>query len=338
MLGKIFKQIREDRGISQTELYDGLISKRQAIRFEQDEADIKGIVLLGLMERVGITSAELAGRTIGANPKGSKPWQEFNDLKKLSAADQTAALRSFYSKYRFSANKQTKRLAVLAGLMFDAENFEERDVEFLTDELVTATTLTFEQIHAFLQNIQRFPDLEKEDILNQVWDSIKDYQKSAFYPELVNEFVTAALQFYLFEKPNLASAKKWLNKLSGLSDLLSKSAKLDFISWEMLVKLADNSDANEVHAELSKRAQLLLLLGLDSAADELINQRRLVELNFTTHTWSDGEIGVIARKINRMGKDAKVSASDYLASFSGLLEAVRAKGQPFSSYLNSYDY
>lgn len=336
MLGSTIKNLRENRDVSQTDFYQGLISKRQAIRFEQDEADIKATVLVDVLERLDMGVEELAD--LAELDQIQSPYLEYQKLIKSTKKrqDPVSGLKSYYSKYRFSKNKQLRRLAIQAILQFD-EPLDEQDSKLLIDELFRSDELTIEQFSLFLTNIEKFPEYDKTEIVDKLsksFDKIIGYDNT---DQLVGAYFDTLIKYYLIEKGELAHAKRLL-KQQGDSISRFPDEKVTYENWQMLVNLAETKD-QAIHQDISQRAQLILLLEGSKKADQFINERRQVEVKYNlNHQWSTGEIGFVARQLNDLPKGETDVAKEILNSYSGLVAAVQKSGSPISSFLNDYNY
>ena len=337
-LGKVIKQLREERGLTQPEFYEGLISKRQAIRFEQDDADVKGIVLLSLLKRLNIEASELDAQL--NLPKASLAHDNAEVAKVeqqlLNHRFERSNSRTFYSKNRFSNDKHRVRLAILAILNLP-EPLAERDVDFLMDELDVTENLTLAQIELFSSNLDKFPKYEQGEILKRLSKEFKSNEVMQTNPWLQASYFEQAMNFYLLVQGNVSDAKKVMQDYKASLKFLPEDSQIKFQSWQLLLDEAVGKSS--AHAEIGKRAQLLLLLGQTAAADRLVDQRRIVQLQFKQeHTWTAGEIGLVARKLNNRPKGSLESAKDFLEHYEGLADAIRTANKPLSFYLNNYEY
>lgn len=336
-LGKVIKQLREERRLTQPELYDGLISKRQAIRFEQDDADIKGMVLLAILQRLRITAEELNRRlnmpVTDSTPKDQELMEVEHQL--LNQQFPLANSRTFYSKNRFSSDKHRVRLAILAILNLP-ENLAERDVDFLMDELDATSKLSQAQVELFVQNLDKFPKYEQGLILKRL---TKEVEQPVMLqnPWLQSVYFNQALNFHLLVQGNTTAAQRVLENYQEQLQSLPDDSQIKYRSWQLLLDVATGQP--EAAVEIGKRAQLLLLLGQATAADRLVDRRRRVQLQFKlSHAWTSGEIGMVARRLNKRPKGSLESAKDFLGHYEGLAEAVKQGNKPLSYYLNNYDY
>lgn len=336
MLGSTIKTLRENRDVSQTDFYQGLISKRQAIRFEQDEADVKATVLVDILGRLDMGVEELAN--LADLKEADLPYHDFQKLVALSKKRQKAApgLRSFYSKYRYSKNKQLRRMAIIAILQFD-EPLEEADAKLLMDELFRTDELTVDQFKLFLQNIAKFAEYDQQEIIDKLSESFETIASYDDTDKLVGDYFDVLASYYLIDKQELSKAKRLVKSWGEMIERYPDE-KVAYENWQLLLQLAETKDTS-IHEDISKRAQLILLLEGSKKADYFINERRLVEItNGITHVWSTGEIGMVARRLNDLPKGETNAAKEILNSYQGLVAAVQKSGQPISSFLNDYNY
>lgn len=337
MIGKTIKNLREERGISQTDFYQGLISKRQAIRFEQDESDVKGIVLLDLLQRLELSTTELESM-IELTPVTEPTLAYYKLEQKLRKTGNVPdGFNDFYQKYRESKNKMVQRLAILAKLHM-AGPLSEADSDFLMAELHASTILTIAQTRIFVTNFWKFPDYESQEIATKLSENAANNELLKHDHALLIVYYQTLIEYFLLQKGELTKAKRLIKQYQQDLSLFDDNQVIAYRNWEMLIELASTKEA-KIHEDLSQRAQLILLLGMAQQAEQLIDFRVRVEEQYKlNHNWSTGEIGMVARKLNRLPKGEKQQGQDLLKSYEGLAQSIREKNQPISSYLNDYDY
>jgi transcriptional regulator with XRE-family HTH domain len=99
--GRRLTAIRQERGLTQTQLAERIGASQRVISYYETVADsAPGSIIVQLAQALGVSSDELLGlkpprkaRPVAEDPKTKRLWKKFQQVQKLPEKDQRAVIR-----------------------------------------------------------------------------------------------------------------------------------------------------------------------------------------------------------------------------------------------------
>ncbi|MFD1465424.1 helix-turn-helix domain-containing protein [Lapidilactobacillus mulanensis] len=333
MLGSIIKRFREEQNLTQQELYTGLLSKRQAIRFENGEVDLKANSLLTVMSRLEL-DLETLQHLNTEQPKSDDTARSAYQQLKFDSLEDPAPL-AFYEQYRNSADPKVKQLAIMAHLKYwlDADLPTEERL-WLATYYLDKVSLTIDQLTILLKEVLLLDPMVVESTFQRIADNLARFKFHSDYYRL-SKLLLQNRFWYAIEIKALPEARKVLADPMWQADNPTLNEKMSYLIFQQFVEIAD-TDSRVAVEQIKQITGTLFVLSPESAQfiqDGYLDTVRHLRQLYGYHVvWSDEEIGVIVRLLESIPKKAKQDLGTYLQGFPGLTAAIAKKGNPLSYY------
>ena len=173
--GELMRELRIKKGITQKELYEDIMSKSYAIRFEQGKHEISFYLIQSILERLGMEIDEFI--YIYNEYHESNIEQFYNEYSLKGNSNDINGLHSMRASYlQLPMTYQNQlRIAELSARIDQLTYFNKHGV--LSKKAITSETL--ETIHKYLDNIQTWTLSELRFFANTL-DFI-DYERKSDY-------------------------------------------------------------------------------------------------------------------------------------------------------------
>lgn len=286
-IGPVIQAIRQQAGQTQVQLYRGVLSARQAIRFESGASDIKAAVLFTLLSRLHVSPDELQYLTQQPVPLFGADAILQHALAKLQrwadwplTAAETAAVR------RFTQDEHALTLGMISHLN-GLDNWLD-------------------------------PALQRP-FAARLWRALADYHDFPDYPRLATAQAINQTYVGLFAG-DAVYASQWLRRWqvhATVGSMLAVQAHF----WQLF--LAALPSAGQVYRETTPLLQSLRTLGETGLADALNDNRRHALTAFGQHpSWLPSELGASYRILRDNPAQDNLALTTYIATLPGLKEAI----------------
>lgn len=306
-IGPLLKELREAEELTQARLYQNVLSRRQAIRLEAGETDIKAEHLLTVLDRLDMALPEFQYRLQKRQPQVAPP------------TPQTAMLDTVAAKLNTWLDAD-----MTPGEVRAMENFALGRPFFTVNQIKTLMTIA-----------ARLP-----------WDAYDRLTKklAAQLADMADMPGVQRLRYTLYFNKTMFSLLGGLPdtalRLVPQAQALASDRMDDQIMLQFLQRMAETlvtKDPAAVYAATEGLITHLRGLGLAMTADSLIDNRRHMLSSVNLHPrWTPAELGATARLFAIVPWELKKDRQGYLAKFPGLLAALAAAGQPLSAYRDVY--
>lgn len=270
-LGPFIRQLRLTHHLTQHRLYEGLLSERQAVRFEAGDNDIQAERLFTVMSRLALPLAEL-------QPFVPTPAQP----PVLKAA-------------------LTKRAQWVDWPLTTAET------NALSEYVTGKTPLTLSEIQELSPLLGHFDPALATNLYENVWRHLQDHQGRQEFNTVASSFCIGALYYALF-RADATMAHTYLSRLTRIAptDLVAL-IQLRFLT--ALVSAVPQG-ASAAYQQTDELIAGLRAIGSPAMADALIDNRRHVLTAFGRHTqWTPAELGALSRSQDKL--PAVLRQADY---------------------------
>ncbi len=337
MLGNIIKQFRKDQGLTQQTLYTNILSKRQAIRFENNEVDIQSEKLISIMKRLELDFETLLHFIPNHSETSEKLTieEEFTNLTYNSLQD-TAPL-DFYEKYKNHSDDKVRQMAIISHLNYwpDAD-LNKSDLLWLTKYYTDMSRLTIAQLEILIKVSFRIDESLVEGTFRRIRENLENYTFHSSYTKLLDIFLTNEFYYYL--------TNKQLHKAKGVLETYEHKLNINILDIKMNLKIFYNlydlalTGQEVFEEEIMKILDSLNTIDPDNAQFILDGYsdfiRQIKQIYGFHHGWTDKEIGTVIRLINKVPKKAKKNMGSYLKQVPYLSDTLKKNNHPLSYYVN----
>lgn len=300
-LGTLIRDLREARQQTQATLYADLLSRRQAIRFENGENDIKASVLFVLLDRLEVAASDVQSLLTPA-AQASGPLM-------LALA----------------------RLNLWQDWPLTEEELQAVQHYLFTDSQPALATLR--QISGL---VARFEDAFAWRSYEQLWRKAQAHRSEADYLQTALKICVDASYAALFGQQSQQAAR-FLNRglaLIASSDLVSGLPVKGRVQLRFLNAIAVNLPQGRAAVEAATTPMITALraLGETLLADTFVDNRRHILTSYDLHLdWSQTELGSTARLLATF--QSQVPEFDFEA-YMNLLPGLKAAlaGRPLSAF------
>lgn len=300
-LGGLIRDLREARQQTQATLYADLLSRRQAIRFENGENDIKASVLFVVLDRLEIAASDV------------------QSLMTPSAQASGPLMRAL------------ARLNLWQDWPLTDEELQAVQQYLFTDSQPALSTLR--QISGL---VARFEDAFAWRSYEQLWRKAQVHHGEVDFPQTALKICVDAIYAALFGHQSQQAARFLARGLAliAASDLVSGLPIKSRVQLRFLNAIAVNlpQSREAVEAATTPFITGLRALGEPLLADTFVDNRRHILTSYDLHAdWSQTELGSTARLLATFQK--QVPDFDFEA-YVNLLPGLKAAlaGRPLSAF------
>ncbi|MFD1392471.1 hypothetical protein ACFQ3L_02565 [Lacticaseibacillus jixianensis] len=270
-LGPFIRQLRLTHHLTQHTLYAGLLSERQAVRFEAGDNDIQAERLFTVMSRLAVPLTEL-------QPFVPTPAQ--SPLLK-------AAL--------------TKRAQWADWPLTAAET------DAISEYVTGKTPLTLSEIQELSPLLGHFDPSLANNLYENVWQHLQDHQSRQEFKTVASSFCIGALYYALFHA-NATMCHTYLKRLTRIAPTdLVELIQLRFLT-ALVSAVPQGADA--AYQKTDDLIAGLRAIGASAMAAALVDNRRHVLTAFGHHArWTPAELGALARSQEKL--PAALRQTDY---------------------------
>lgn len=339
MIGPVIKKIREQQGLTQKEVYDHFLSKRQAIRFENGTVDVRARILLSVISILDLDWETLIYLTDEGVANGDKlnSKQQFQSLQFGSLSNK--APFEFYKKYHTSLDPKLKQLAIMAAVNYwvDADVPEE-EKKWLSDYYVNQSSLTINQLEFLIRSVLSVREDLIKDAFRRISSSLSEYGFHSKYSKLKKIFLDREFVYYLLNQ-KIELARNVLNEQMKNKESFDLDGRLRVaIQSEYLeIAISDGEQSKQKVRKLLKTYELLTPENAQYKIDAYLDELRRIRQIYGYHVeWTDAEIGTVIRLLSSVPRTVKKDMTTYIKEIPGLWETLKKKGHPFDYYRGIY--
>jgi hypothetical protein len=306
-LGPVVKTIRLAEETTQVKLYQGLLSRRQAIRFESGETDIKAESFLTVLERLDMSYDEFLYR-----------WRK-----------QTGQTKTVT---RQADILNTVREKLAAWTDADMTPGEVRAIQAFA---LHRSFFTVSEIETLMTIQVRLP----ADARNRINDKL-----ARVLAEMADMPAVKRLRYRLFSNQaimqlldgNAQEGKKYLDQAQQFASERDAD-RLFYLENTMLIIALTADSITQAYQATEPFIQHLRGLGLPVEADAWVDNRRHALASAGKHpVWTPGELGAVARLFEVVPWQFKQDQAAYLREFPGLTDALAQGEKPLRAYRDVY--
>lgn len=260
-IGPYLRRLRLNQGLSQRELYQDLLSERQAIRFEAGRNDIQAERLFTVLARMALPITTL--------------------ITLMPASNRDPVLQSGLSKLS----------------QWPDATLTSEENRALTTYVTGQSPLTLADIQTVTPLLGRFDDALSKRLYQSTWRHLQAHQTEPEYSALASSFCIGALYYALFHA-DLTMAQVYLERwLNALPQTIEQQIQRNF--FVALIK-ALPAGAEACYQATATIIHGLREIGVAAMADALVDNRRHILSAFGLHlTWRRDELGALARSTQR---------------------------------------
>ncbi|AHI56476.1 helix-turn-helix domain-containing protein [Listeria ivanovii] len=292
--GKVVRDIRISKGISQKKLYEGIISKSYAIEFEKGAHEISLNLFEKILTRINMNMDEFFFILRGFSLNDDDDFW-YTHEQKGTAYD----INSLYDLYEELSQNEGEiaevrkalvhsRMELLENLLknqeFNVAVISEQDIETIQNYLFSIQSWTLEEIKIFANSIYYFDEEIQSQFLQQVLKSVDTYKNYDRGRRLLCALLINTIEVFI-QQNKLSQAKKLLTDLENLS-IFYEGAFYRILSTFLLGLINMKSKLVELgYYQAQKSIRILKELNYDDIAllyDILLTQF-LEEENLTEH-------------------------------------------------------
>lgn len=284
--GVTVRKLRQDKGFLQKEIYEGVVAKSFAIRFEKGEVMLQYDTFLTVLEALNVSQEEFHFIHRGYQGKtDNSVWTEF---AKAANTNNKRQLQSIYQQYRVSKVVFERVVAYLSNVLlvyqeYSADEYLEKlnhqEVLYLQDYLLKKETWTLDEMNIFTSCYFIFEQKIKQLLMKSCYSSLRKYQA---YPNYI-ERMTNLLSNYIthcYDIGEYQEANKWFVKVQSLprrKEFLYHGLSIDLCSAYYYYAKRDYSSSKE---KLDQYVAALSNSGMVSEADQSLKQFNEFKANF----------------------------------------------------------
>ncbi|WP_203624669.1 MULTISPECIES: helix-turn-helix transcriptional regulator [unclassified Lacticaseibacillus] len=266
-IGPFIRQLRLTHHLTQHTLYEGLLSERQAVRFEAGDNDIQAERLFTIMSRLALPLAEL-------QPFVPTPAQP----PVLKAA---LAKRAQWADWPLTT----------------------AETDAISEYVTGKTPLTLSEIQELSTLLGHFDPALATSLYENVWRHLQDHQSRQEFNTVASSFCIGALYYALFHA-DTTMAHTYLSRLTRIAPTdLIEQIQLRFLT--ALVSAVPQGEG-AAYQKTDDLIAGLRAIGAPAMADALIDNRRHVLTAFGKHAqWTPAELGALARSQEKLPEDLR---------------------------------
>jgi len=233
-LGTTIKQIRQAKGLTQKEVYSGIVSRSFATRLENGDHDITATKLFDILERLGVTANEFRFIQNDYRP------DDVENLRSqvMLAYDQQnfPQLSHLAQRYGQSKNPAERRMATIAAVLLTAYSHRHAtltpDMERLWQQIMYTKSWTLQEIRMgpILMALIGFKDATIPETIRKMHQSCDRYVSESADPfhvmDLRLSFDLVALQVLLSHKDYNQAREFKIELMSGHLEHLTSEGNL----------------------------------------------------------------------------------------------------------------
>ncbi|MBP1041723.1 hypothetical protein I6N95_11955 [Vagococcus sp. BWB3-3] len=284
--GVTVRKLRQDKGFLQKEIYEGVVAKSFAIRFEKGEVMLQYDTFLTVLEALNVSQEEFHFIHRGYQGKKEKTiWIEF---AKAANANNKRQLEEIYQQYRASKVVFERVVAYLANILlvyqaYSADDYQNhlnhQEVLYLQDYLLKKESWTLDEMNIFTSCYFIFDQKIKQLLMKSCYNSLRKYQE---YPNYI-ERMTNLLSNYIihcYDIGEYQEANKWFVKVQSLprrKEFLYYGLSIDLCSAYYYYVKRDYSSSKD---KIDRYVAVLVNSGFNSEAEQSLKHFNEFKVNF----------------------------------------------------------
>ncbi|MCI1892249.1 MAG: hypothetical protein LKI92_08975 [Schleiferilactobacillus harbinensis] len=303
-IGPIIKSIRTAEEITLGRLYRGILSNRQAIRFEHGESDIKAEGLFNILNRLDMSVSEFTYRydTIIDNTED----------------------------HQRPVNQAIDRLDTWMDT--DINSNEQRAVEqYVRDQPI----VTLQQAKKVISLLPALQDQQVDTVISHVLRTLLNHWDQHSAKESLRSLWGDMTYHWLLNGQRdraVMALKKWQTISETLPHSFTVTVQIHFVEV-LLTSLSLSPKA--IYEQTDPLIASARVLGDDDWADAFVDNRRHALTAFHKHPqWQSAEVGAIARFMTKLETNSDMP--EYLNQIPGLIDFLANQNKSLSDYLSSY--